>query len=262
VDSSIYPWTAIGRVNVAGSQYCTGTLVGERIAVTAAHCLWNRTTKRLFPPSYVHFVAGYQRDTYQAHSIAAEVLVSPSFVGGKQPGVEVFANDWALIRLEEPVGRQVGHLGWALFDPAVFEQLGAAKRAFLHAGYRKDRRHVQTVNRACRLDGFQGRSRLIHHRCATIEGDSGGPLMLSTPEGFFLVGVNVGLAKNRDQAAFSLAVPSSTFRQALSALGLSGEKLPGPPRRGRLSLEFRLQPDSVLDRPLPCSLAQPESIWP
>ena len=41
VDSKAYPWTAVGRLNKKGRSFCTGTVVGPKLVLTAAHCLWD-----------------------------------------------------------------------------------------------------------------------------------------------------------------------------------------------------------------------------
>lgn len=61
LDSTEYPWRALGRVDRGGEGYCTGTLIGEKLVMTAAHCVWSARQQDWHPAATLHFVAGYRR---------------------------------------------------------------------------------------------------------------------------------------------------------------------------------------------------------
>ena len=47
----------VGRLNIAGSRFCTATLIAPDVIVTAAHCLFHPQTGKRVPESELRFVA-------------------------------------------------------------------------------------------------------------------------------------------------------------------------------------------------------------
>src|SRR5882762_6617074 len=79
VESRTWPWSAIGRVNRRVGGFCTGSVVGPRLVLTAAHCLWSKRTAAWLPPRSFHFVSGYDHGKYLADADVASYLVAPGY---------------------------------------------------------------------------------------------------------------------------------------------------------------------------------------
>lgn len=174
-------WSAVGRLNVAGQGFCTGTLIAPQVVLTAAHCLVDRRSGRTVDPSRVHFLAGYRIGAYAAHGRAARIVLAPGHGDG---GLQ---NDIALVALRSPMGAEIRPI-------ALSSELRLADRLGT-LSYGLDRSQALSLEDGCQVSRRQGS--VVLTSCEAVPGLSGAPLLRWLPEGPRLVAVGAALVQER-----------------------------------------------------------------
>ncbi len=100
------PWAAVGKLiqgRLDSDKICTATLVAPDHILTAAHCVF---AARNATPSELRrytFLAGWNDGAAVASSSIAEIIPSPNYEPGAKNPLELIVNDWALVRLTDPI---------------------------------------------------------------------------------------------------------------------------------------------------------------
>ncbi|MCA8926946.1 MAG: trypsin-like serine protease [Alphaproteobacteria bacterium] len=219
VEAAAYPWTSIGRLNNAGRGFCTAVLIAPTRVLTAAHCVRSHVAGHAWaPPGTVHFLAGYRRGRYLAHSQASAIAVAPAEPGrGRRKdggGLEGRETDFAVVTLAHPMPPSLRPLPVEAFDAFRWLDDRRAGIRYTQAGYSGDRAHLLTRTPACSISGFDRYGRLFAHDCDATYGDSGSPILVRRGQGYAVVGLHVAVS----EAGFGLAVTGRTLRMGLERL--------------------------------------------
>ena len=117
------PWKYIGELALDTDEGCTATLIASNVIVTAAHCIMGDDGPH---PQATFTTAARDRSArVTAYLIDRRFDYRLFTLGNTQDG-----RDWALLRLDQPLGDRVGFAGVTVLAPR-----GRAARAVMSCGY-------------------------------------------------------------------------------------------------------------------------------
>ncbi len=201
VDATQAPWRFMGRFTNSAGEACTATLIARDVIATAAHCI----SSEAGPSARGVFVA----ENGGARANATAYLVSPLFDYqrfGTSDAIDGL--DWALIRLDQPLGAT---LGFARVRAFTARERAAPELVELYqAGYSWDTGDTLSGNVRCRaIRIFEDGA--FAHACDTTRGDSGSGFLIRSGNRYVLVGVDSNFREAGGGPPKYIAVSAESF---------------------------------------------------
>ena len=160
-------WEAVGRLDIDGKGFCTGALIAPDVVLTAAHCLFDKTTGQRIDATRIDFLAGLRNGRAEAYRDVTRAVIPESYLYAGGATAEATRQDVALLQLSQPIrGTQV----------TPFQTVSA-----LHRGtqvgivsYAHDRSEAPALQEICELMGEQ--DGILVLGCDVDFGSSGAPI--------------------------------------------------------------------------------------
>lgn len=189
-------WDAVGRINIGTTGFCTGTLIADDMVLTAAHCLYDKTTGQRVADTDITFLAGWRNGRAEAYRNVARALAHPEYRFGGEP-LESVGTDLALLRLDHPIRLpQVQPIATDI-TPATGREVGIVS-------YAQDRSEAPSLQQVCTV--MAERPDMMVLSCAVDFGASGAPVFTVTDGMITIVSVVSAKAEVKGTPV-SLAVP-------------------------------------------------------
>jgi V8-like Glu-specific endopeptidase len=159
-------WEAVGRIDLGWRGFCTGALIAPDLVLTAAHCLYDKTTGKRFQPDEIRFLAGWRQGRADAYRGVRRAVAHPKYQYG-EGDISRVAYDLALLELDQPIRLPSIEPFSTDLRPEVGDEVGLVS-------YALDRSEAPSLQDVCHVLDRQGAVLVL--TCSVDFGASGAPI--------------------------------------------------------------------------------------
>ena len=242
-----YPWSTMGRLEWRDrgqiTSTCTATLIGPDTILTNSHCLtysrYNSDSQSfdsyfIEAGRYSQLLSqdnGQSKMVFKASMINGESLDEAdviSYSAGWTSEYQSPVDDWAVLKLDKPLGDYYGYMGWRSLDFTNSTVLNEATERIHLLGYAGDfpapalrewgnPAETAGVDLACSVVGVwpvgTPYADTLAHDCDTNPGASGGPIFAKFNDNHYYL---VGLHARSTQLASPITLPNGVTTEVIN----------------------------------------------